>query len=62
MAQGGQINSETKTVYRRLPTLWRTEKDRQNSPTCGMVPQSANRPVEVRGSEPRVDCWVRDLD
>jgi hypothetical protein len=61
MAQGGQINKDTNTTYRRLPNLWRTEKDRQNSPCAQMSPLSANRPREVRGSEARVDCWVRDL-
>ena len=61
MAQGGQINENAKTTYRRMPTPWRTEKDRQNSPCAQMSPVSCNRPREVVGSEARVDCWVRDL-
>jgi hypothetical protein len=45
-----------------LPNLWRTEKNRQNSPSHMPCPLSSNRPREVSGSEPRVDCWVRSLD
>ena len=61
MAQHEDVKNETKTTYRRLPTLWRTEKDRVNAPGVNMSPISANRPREIQGSEARVDCWVRDI-
>ena len=51
-----------RTTYRRMPSLWRTEKDRVNGPSQSVALNSPNRQREIHGSAARVDCWVRDLD